>query len=116
MPVFDSKTTDAISPFPGFELKLLIDKNRGSKSITMINETLKPGAKIPNHRHNVEGAIYVLSGTGYLTIEGENTYKIVPGMALLVAADAYYYLGNDGNEDLKFITAHPSTEITKEEK
>jgi quercetin dioxygenase-like cupin family protein len=116
MPVFDSTATDTINPFPGFELKLLIDKNRGSKSITMINETLSPGAKIPNHRHNVEGAIYVLSGTGYLTIEGENTYKIGPGMALLVAADAFYYLGNDGTEDLKFITAHPSTEITKDEK
>lgn len=116
MPIFDSKDTDTISPLPGFELKLLIDKNRGSKSITMINETLHPGAKIPNHRHNVEGAIYILSGTGYLTIEDENTYKIGPGMALLVEANAFYFLGNDGTEDLKFITAHPSTEITKEEK
>jgi quercetin dioxygenase-like cupin family protein len=116
MPVFDSKDTDTISPFPGFQLKLLIDKNRGSKSVTMINETLNPGAKIPNHRHNVEGAIYVLSGTGYLTIEDENKYKIGPGMALLVASDAFYFLENDGTEDLNFITIHPSTEITKEEK
>jgi quercetin dioxygenase-like cupin family protein len=116
MPVFDSKDTETISPFPGFQLKLLIDKNRGSKTVTMINETLQPGAKIPNHRHNVEGAIYVLNGTGFLTIEGENTYKIRPGMALLVAADTFYFLGNDSNEDLNFITIHPSTEITKEEK
>ncbi len=116
MPIFNSKEINTVTPLPGFELKILVDKNHGSKSITMINETLHPGARIPNHRHNVEGAIYVLSGTGYLTIENENTYKIGPGTACLIAANSFYFLVNDSKEDLQFITAHPSTEITKEEK
>jgi quercetin dioxygenase-like cupin family protein len=116
MPVFRGEEIETVAPLPGFEAKLLVDQERGSQAITLITETLHPGGKIPVHRHKVEGALYVLAGTGYLTIEGEGKYKIEPGTSILVPANTWYSLGNDGTEDFKWVTAHPAVAITREEK
>ena len=116
MPVIRGEEVETVSPLPGFELKIMVDNTRGSQAITLVAETLHPGAKIPVHRHKVEGAIYVYAGSGYLNIEGEGKYKIEAGMGLLVPANSWYFLGNDGSEDLKIVTAHPAVEITREEK
>ncbi len=116
MPVIHGKDIETISPFPGFELKVLMDKTRGAQSITLVTEILHPGTSIPIHKHKIEGAFYVLAGNGYLKIEGEDTYRIEPGMVCLVPANSWYTIVNDGSEDIKWITTHPAIEITREEK
>lgn len=115
MPVIHSEEVETMSPLPGFEAKRMISQANGSHATTLITEILHPGAKIPVHRHNVEGAIYVFAGTGYLTIEGEGKYKIESGTGILVPANTWYSFGNNSTEDLKLVTFHPSIEITKEE-
>ena len=94
----------------------MVDREHGSQAVTLVIETLHPGAKIPIHRHKIEGALYVLTGTGSLTIEGEDTYRVEPDMALLIPANSWYTLVNDGHEDLKWLTTHPAVAITREEK
>ena len=116
MPVTRKEDTEVRELFPGFEMKLVVDKDHGSQAITVISETLRPGGKIPTHRHKVEGAMYVYAGTGYLTIEGEGTHKVEPGMGLLVPANTWHSMGNDGNEDLMYVTAHPAVDVSREMK
>jgi len=51
-----------------------------------------------------------------LTIEGEGTHKVEPGMGLLVPANTWHSMGNDGNEDLMYVTAHPAVDVSREMK
>ena len=116
MPVIHSKEVEINEMFPGFDIQIMIDRAHGSQAITIISETLHPGGKIPTHKHKVEGAMYVYAGTGYLEIEGEGRHKVEPGMGLLVPANTWHSMGNDGNEDLKYVTAHPAVDVTREMK
>jgi quercetin dioxygenase-like cupin family protein len=111
-----SKEVETKTLFPGFEMKLMVDRAHGSQAITVIAETLHPGGKIPTHRHKVEGAMYVYAGSGYLMIDGEGTQKVGPGMGLLVPANTWHSMGNDGSEDLMYVTAHPAVDVTREMK
>ena len=114
MPVTRKEDTEIRELFPGFEMKLVVGRDHGSQAITVISETLHPGGKIPMHRHKVEGAMYVYAGTGYLTIEGEGTHDVEAGMGLLVPANTWHSMGNDGNEDLMYVTAHPAVDVSRE--
>jgi quercetin dioxygenase-like cupin family protein len=116
MPVVRSQEVETRSLFPGFEMQFMVDRAHGSQAITVIAETLHPGAKIPTHKHKVEGAMYVYTGTGYITIGGEGTHRVQPGMGLLVPANTWHSMGNDGNEDLKYVTAHPAVDVMREMK
>ena len=116
MPVVRGEEVEIKSLFPGFEMQLMVDRAHGSQAITVIAETLHPGGKIPTHKHKVEGAMYVYAGSGYLTIEGEGTHRVGPGMGLLVPANTWHSMGNDRNEDLKYVTAHPAVDVTREMK
>ena len=113
MPVVRSEEVEIKNLFPGFDMQLMVDRAHGSQAITVIAETLHPGGKIPTHKHKVEGAMYVYAGTGYLTIDGEGTHRVEPGMGLLVPANTWHSMGNDGNEDLKYVTAHPAVEVAR---
>jgi quercetin dioxygenase-like cupin family protein len=100
--------------FPGFEMKKMICRENGSQAITVISETLRPGGRIPTHRHKVEGAMYVYSGTGCLQIDDEGTHQVKPGMGLLVPANTWHSMWNDGSDDLKYVTAHPAVDVMRE--
>ena len=116
MPVIRGEDVAVKTLFPGFEMQLMVDRAHGSQAITVISEVLHPGGKIPTHRHKVEGAMYVYAGTGFLDIEGEGTYRVEPGMGLLVPANTWHGMGNDGKEDLKYVTAHPAVDVMREMK
>ncbi|MFH1088049.1 MAG: cupin domain-containing protein [Chloroflexota bacterium] len=116
MPVVHSQEIETKSPFPEVEMKAMVDRAHGSQAITMLSDTVHPGGEIPTHRHKVEGAMYVYAGTGYLTIEGEGTHRVEPGMGLLVPANTWHSMGNDSTVDLKFVTAHPAVDVGREMK
>lgn len=114
MPVTHSEEIATEELFPGFEMKKMICRECGSQAITVISEVLHPGGKIPTHRHEVEGAMYVYEGTGYLHIDGEGTHEVKPGMGLLVPANTWHSMWNAGSEDLKYVTAHPAVDVMRE--
>ncbi|MBN1461989.1 MAG: cupin domain-containing protein [Armatimonadetes bacterium] len=116
MPVVRSEDVQTVAPHPGFELRIMVEQAHGSQAVTMVVETLHPGGKIPVHRHKVEGALYVMTGSGNLSIEGEGEYKVEAGMGILIPANAWYTLWNDGTDDFKWVTAHPAVSITREER
>ncbi len=114
MPVTHSEEVAVEELFPGFEMQKMICRECGSQAITIISETLHPGGRIPTHRHKVEGAMYVYAGTGHLQIDGEGTHKVKSGMGLLVPANTWHSMWNDGNSDLKYVTAHPAVDVMRE--
>lgn len=116
MPVTRNEEVKTEEMFPGFKMQKMICREMGSQAITIISETLNPGGKIPTHKHKVEGAMYVYEGTGCIQIDSEGTYEIGPGMGLLVPANTWHSMWNNGSCDLKYVTAHPAVDVTREMK
>ena len=116
MPVIRGEDVAVKMLFPGFEMQLMVDRAHSSQAITVISEILHPGGKIPTHRHKVEGALYFYAGTGLINIEGEGVHRVEPGMGVLVPANAWHSMENDGKEDLKYVTAHPAVDVMREMK
>lgn len=116
MPVTRREEVAIEKPFPGFEMQKVVSRESGSQAITVISETLHPGGRIPTHRHKVEGAMYVYAGSGYLRIDGEDIHQVKPGMGLLVPANTWHSMWNEGPDDLNYVTTHPAVDVTREMK
>jgi quercetin dioxygenase-like cupin family protein len=116
MPVTYSKDIETRKPFDGVETKRMVDGVHGSKGITVISEIIKPGGRIPVHRHKTEAGIYVYEGRGHLLIEGEGEYEVEAGMGLLVPANSFHSMWNNGDADFKYITSRPTTTLSTEMK
>lgn len=116
MPIIQAEDIEVKKPFPGFEMQLMVDREHGSQAITVINEVLHPGGRIPLHRHRVEGALYFCAGTGLVDIDGEEVRRVKPGMGVLVPANTWHSLKNDGREDLRYVTTHPAVDVVREMK
>jgi len=116
MPVLHTKDITAKNPFPGVETKRAVDGDHGSKNITVILEIIHPGGRILTHRHKTEAGIYVFEGTGHLFIDGEGEYQVEAGMGLLVPANTFHCMWNDGISDFKYVTSRPTTNLVTEMK
>jgi len=116
MPVIHGDEVEVRTLFPGFEMQLMVDSSHGSQAITVISEVLHPGGRIPTHRHRVEGALYIYAGTGFINIEGEGAHRLEPGVGVLVPANTWHSMENDGKEDLKYVTSHPAVDVMREMK
>ena len=66
---------------------------------------INPGGCYPLHRHPVEEAYYILSGSGYLEVEGE-TYPFEAGDAVFIEANVIHQAFNSSDEEpLEFVFA-----------
>lgn len=85
--------------------KTLISSDRTpTDSITMGIAEIKPGApdEIHLHRHEPSEAYYVLSGNGYVSIDGVKT-DLGTGSAVFVPSNALHAVGNSGKEVLRLL-------------
>ena len=67
---------------------------------------LHPGSAIGLHRQEVDEVYYVLSGSGELTLDGEQ-HTIGPGTAILTRPGSSHSLTQTGTQDLVIIIAYP---------
>jgi quercetin dioxygenase-like cupin family protein len=116
MPIIHSEDAEVKSLYPGFDARFMVDRDHGSQAVTIIDEIFHPGVLIPLHRHKVEGSCFVYAGTGILKIDGEEPHRLEPGMGVLVPANTWHSLENDGKEDLRWITAFPAVDVMREMK
>ncbi len=89
----------------GVSWKTLISSDRTpTDSITMGIAEIKPGApdEIHLHRHEPAEAYYVLSGNGYVSIDGVKTAVSI-GSAVFVPSNALHAVGNSGKEVLRLL-------------
>ena len=61
-----------------------------------------PGAKVPVHRDATEEYLYVLSGTGVITIDGQTT-TIHPGFGVFMPAHAEVSFVVTGTEVVRVV-------------
>ena len=72
MPVIHNETAQQFD-LPGLAHQTIAGPEHGMKTLEMWKQTIAPGSGTPVHRHACEEAIIVLSGSGRITIEGEET-------------------------------------------
>lgn len=96
---------------PGLAGLKLIDGSTGACRISLLRGRLQPGAIHSPHTHDVEESVVFLSGTGVVEIGGLRS-EIQPGDAILVAPGVIHSTFNTGSEDLWFVAAYPSNQIT----
>jgi quercetin dioxygenase-like cupin family protein len=120
MSLIKSKDVVAESPQDGLDVQLILNSSNGSQTITLVKETLHTNSQIPVQRHKVETALYVDTGAGFIEVVGEQRYRVEAEACVLVPANIWYRIENDGDNDLKYIRIHPAidvnTEIRGEEK
>lgn len=91
----------------GVSWQTLISADRTpTNSITMGIAEIQPSSdnKLHLHRHKPAEAYYVLSGSGFVSIDGVNK-GIEPGSAIFVPSGALHAVGNNGSEVLRILYA-----------
>ncbi len=85
---------------------LLDEESCGAKNFSFLVNTMKAGLNCTydgvGHKHDVEHCMYVLSGTGGISIDGE-VYEVEPNMAVYIPQGAMHYVYADPLEDLTYI-------------
>ena len=103
MPVIQN---DSVQKFalPGLVHQTVAGPEHGMKTFEMWNQIIAPGGGTPVHRHNCEEAIIVLSGSGRITLEGEDI-DFGPNSTLQIPPDAIHQIVNTGTEDMHIVAA-----------
>jgi len=112
MPHFFIKKMPVISQFPGVTHRFIINKETGATGVQLAEVVLQPGAALPLHYHDVDDAMFVVSGKGKF-IEGDREVAVEPDMALLAPAMTKHTLRNDGDQPLKIIFVWPTVNEVK---
>lgn len=91
--------------FPGVAVQVLISKTH-TDAASLIYGRVAPNGEIVTHTHHTETElVYVLAGTGTLTID-EDTFPVRAGSSLLIPAGVPHSLNNDGETNLNIIAIH----------
>ena len=97
---------------PGAMQSHIWDKNTGAGSVSMGVITLQPGVALKPHRHLVEDAMVVISGTGSFVVDDLVT-PIAAGDGLLAPAGTTHFIRNDGSEPLVIVYTWPSVQVER---
>ena len=80
----------------------LAGAEEGAKNAFFGVLALAPGAKVPVHRDATEEYIYILSGTGEITIDGQTT-AVGPGFGIFMPAGAEVRFEVTGTEGVRAV-------------
>ncbi|MEW5801733.1 MAG: cupin domain-containing protein [bacterium] len=100
---------EEVSPMTsrGGEIRVMLTpKTVEAKRLIMGYAHLKPGETIINHVHDYgEEAIYVISGTGLLILDGDQNIGLEPNLAAIVHQGQTHEITNTGPELLEMVFA-----------
>ena len=96
--------------FPGSSVRIMIDADTSSASVTMGESVMEPGAEVPLHRHRVQEAFYIVEGSGTALV-GEEEIAVKAGDALLTLAGDLHGFRNDSNHKLKMVFFYPTDTV-----
>lgn len=85
----------------GSEIRPLIDRTTSAIELcSLAEEVLPPGAAVARHHHHkTEEVYYILSGTGRMTVGGEER-AVAAGDAIFIPRGATHTLANTGAQPL----------------
>ena len=79
-----------------------VDGNRASLGYSVF----RPGAELPQVKHETEEFAYVVSGSGELRLDGE-TVSFTAGDALHIPAGVWHAVANAGADDVVMVFGFP---------
>src|SRR5690349_7391318 len=81
-------------------VRIKISKLQGSRTMSFLSESFRPGDDLPVHKHlNEDELIFLHKGSGLLTL-GDKEYPIKEGAVALVPKGVWHGLQNNGREDI----------------
>jgi quercetin dioxygenase-like cupin family protein len=90
----------------GCRIRCLIGEADGAPSFTMRQFEVAPGGHTPEHSHAHEHEVFVLRGSGSVTIEGSEQ-PLRPGTAVFVPPSHRHQFRNTGLTPLEFLCLIP---------
>lgn len=91
------------SPYERVIKHIFAPDKRGINELTFSFAIIPPGSKTHNHKHDRGEVIYVVTGRGEVSIDGE-TYEIEPDVVLWAPKNVMHQVKNPGEESIKLAT------------
>jgi len=95
--------------------RLLPDYPRGRPEISILKINVPPGARLPQHKHNVINAGVLTKGELTVVTEENKIMHLKAGDPLVEVVNTWHYGKNEGNTDAEIIVFYagsPGTPIT----
>ncbi len=97
MSVIDHRTIPTLDMRPGIRGQFLAHKDLGATGVSLLRNTIEPGAAVPLHMHTVEETMLVLEGTVWVQV-GEERSTLGPNHTVIIPPGAPHAWGNAGAE------------------
>jgi quercetin dioxygenase-like cupin family protein len=104
MPVIDHASVPEIEMRPGIRGRFLAHRDLGAQGVSLLTNTVEPGASVPLHVHTVEETMLVLEGTIWAQV-GEERHTVGPDTTVIIPAGTPHAWGNDGPAPAKLLWA-----------
>ena len=104
MPVIAQHTLPEIHMRPGIRGQFLANKALGATGVSLLTNTVEPGAAAPLHMHTVEETMLVLEGTVWVQVDAER-YTVGPQHTVIIPPHTPHAWGNAGASVAKLLWA-----------
>ena len=82
--------------------EIISPRNSSVESMSIAEIKIPVGVEIVPHHHVMEEVYHVVSGTGLMMVEDE-LQQLVPGDTVVIAADEWHNIKNNGDEELLLV-------------
>ena len=104
MPVIAHQNIPEMQMRPGIRGQFLSHKDLGARGVSLLTNTVEPGAEAPLHMHTVEETMLVLAGTVWVQV-GAERYTVGPHHTVIIPAHTPHAWGNAGETVAKLLWA-----------
>jgi len=104
MPVIDHEDVPEVQMRPGIRGRFLAHRDLGASALSLLSNTVEPGASAPLHVHTVEETMLVLAGTIWAQV-GEERFTVGPDSTVIIPPGTPHAWGNDGPSVAKLLWA-----------
>lgn len=104
MPIIDHQTIPEIAMRPGIRGQFLAHKDSGAEGVSLLSNTVDPGAEAPLHLHTVEETMLVLEGRVWVRV-GDERYTLGPHHTVIIPAHTPHAWGNAGTSVARLLWA-----------
>jgi quercetin dioxygenase-like cupin family protein len=104
MPVITHQSIPEIRMRPGIRGQFLSHKDLGASGVSLLTNTVEPGAEAPLHMHTVEEIMLVLEGMVWVRV-GEERCTVGPHHTVIIPAQTPHAWGNAGSTVAKLLWA-----------
>ena len=104
MPIIDHRTIPEIQMRPGIRGQFLANQALGATGVSLLINTVEPGAAAPLHMHTVEETMLVLEGTVWAQV-GDERYTVGPNHTVIIPPHTPHAWGNAGENTARLLWA-----------